>query len=388
MSIRDPEVLEALRDEPELLAIADAVTETQRTPRSSRRRVASRLAAVAALGVAILLAVLLWPSGGARSPILGRALAAIGDGPILHLVVRMPSGAELVDVHTGQTTMPAYDLESWSDRDLKRFHMIMRVDGRIVGEYLYPQDGGSGMTLGRVNPAYTAFWTGYRQALANGSAKIDAEGTLDGHDVYWLSFPALGNSPGRNQVAIARDTYEPLDFRYHVGERVLDNRILLARTEPFSESAFKRQTALPNPLSGTGTGSSTVQVGPVRPGGRAKPWLEARSSIAGVKLSAIHETETIANGRRSKGFELVYGTETSMRRSVLVDEAKHPDDPADWKGIPKGLMRISVGEASGTGGTSYSLWTGNVVVEGVYVTIQTGLGRAAVLEAARALRPA
>jgi hypothetical protein len=42
MSIRDPEVLEALREQPELLAIADAVTETQQLPRSSRRRVLSR----------------------------------------------------------------------------------------------------------------------------------------------------------------------------------------------------------------------------------------------------------------------------------------------------------------------------------------------------------
>ena len=37
MTIRDPEVLEALRDEPELLAIADAVVETQPSARHSRR---------------------------------------------------------------------------------------------------------------------------------------------------------------------------------------------------------------------------------------------------------------------------------------------------------------------------------------------------------------
>jgi hypothetical protein len=256
MTIRDPEVLETLRDEPELLAIADAVTVTGRLPRPSHRRVVSRAAPLVAVGAVALVVALLWPGTGGRSGILGRALAAIGNGPVLHLVVRMPVGEQLVDVKTGRTTVPSYEVESWSDRDFKRFHIIFRLDGRIVGEMLYPQDGLNGMSLTKVDPAYTALWTGYREALAEGSAKIEREGTLDGHRVYWLTFPGLGHTPARNEVAIDRKTYEPLDFRFHLGKRLLDQRVLLARTEPVSAAAFNRQTARPNPVSGFSHGSA------------------------------------------------------------------------------------------------------------------------------------
>ena len=112
MTIRDPEVLEALRDQPELLAIADAVEETQRPLRRTHRRVFTRAAVVVAVGAAALVAVLLWPSDGNRSPILERALAAIGDGPVLHVVTQVPSGQELVDLQTGRSTMPTFEIES------------------------------------------------------------------------------------------------------------------------------------------------------------------------------------------------------------------------------------------------------------------------------------
>src|SRR5919109_3430143 len=180
MSIRDPEVLEALSDEPELLAIADAVKDTQRAPRRSQRRALSRAAVLVLVGAAALLAVLLWPSGGGKNPILDRALAAIGNRPVLHLVVREPAGVELVDIHTGRTTMPTYVAESWADRKLKHFHMILRFDGRIVGEVL---EGANVLKLAKVDAAYTALWTGYRKALADGTAKIEREGTLYGHEV-------------------------------------------------------------------------------------------------------------------------------------------------------------------------------------------------------------
>src|SRR4030095_6956640 len=102
--IRDQEVLEALRGQPELLSIADAVTETQQPPRASRRRVLTRSAAVVAVGAAVLIAVLLWPSGGKRNPILERALAAIGDGPVMHVVLQTPSGFQLVELSGGRAS--------------------------------------------------------------------------------------------------------------------------------------------------------------------------------------------------------------------------------------------------------------------------------------------
>jgi hypothetical protein len=383
MTIRDPEVLEALRDEPELLALADAVTETQ-DHRPKRRRAVSRAAALAAVGVAALLAVLLWPSGGGRNLILDRALAAIGNGPVLHLVVRVPGGQELVSLQTGESTTPTFVIESWSDRKLKHFHTLFRQNGRIVAELLYPQDREPGLQTDTVDPSYTALWSGFRQALDSGKAKIVGRGSVYGHQVYWLRF----DSP-RNRVAVDRGTYKVVAFRFISDTgRHLDQRVLLARTEPYSGSAFKRLTSRPSPTSGATSHGSGVQVAPVGPSTRGKPWLRAGSTIAGLKLNDVQQTQSTTDGKTSNGFELVYGSEVGMRRSLTIEEAKHPGDPADWRGIHKGFMRLSVGEGAENDTEPYRIWTAYLVRHGVYVTITTGVSRAAVLEAARALKPA
>jgi hypothetical protein len=384
MTIRDPEVLDALRDEPELLAIADAVTETQPRPRVSHRRALSRSAGVVLVGAAALVAVLLWPSGGGRNPILDRALAAIGKGPVLHLVVQVPSGQELVDLRTARTIVPTFGIESWSDRNLKHFHWIFRQNGRIVAELLYPQDRDTNLHIGKIDPSYRALWTGFRQALDNRKAKIVGKGSVYGHPVYWLRF----SSP-RNEVAVDRRTYKVVAFR-SISEsgRHFDQRVLLARTEPLSASAFRRLTSRPNPLSGVTSHSSGVQVAPVRPSRPGKPWLRAGSTIAGLKLASVHQTQTTTDGKTTSGFELVYGSESGFRRSVTIDEAKHPDDPAEWKGIPRGFVRLTAGEGSEGNTPTYTIWTAYLIRHGVYVSITTAVSRAAVLEAARALRPA
>jgi len=388
MTIRDPEILEALFEEPELLAIADAVTETQRQPRRTHRRALSRAGALAAVGAAVLLAVLLWPSGSGRNGILDRALAAIGDGDVLHLVTRLPVGEELVNLRTGKTLVPTYEVESWSDRDSNRIHMIFRRNGEILGEFVFPEDSGSDVHIGTIDPAYAALWSGYRQALATGQAKIEGQGSLDGHSVYWLKFASRGT-----EVAIDRKTYEPLDFRTSTGSgRHLDSRVLLARTEPFSAAAFTRRTSKPSPFSSVGVGSSGsgVQAAPSTPGSgsSAKPWLQAGPAIAGVKLASVEQTQSITNGEASTGFELAYGPQDGLRRSVIIDESKHAAEPSGSKGIPDGFIRISRGEGSDESGASYPIWTGDLVVDGIYLSIQSGISRDAVLEAARALKPA
>lgn len=385
MSIRDPEVFEALRDEPELLAIADAVEETQRLPRSSRRRALSRSAVLVAVGAAALVAVLLWPSGGGRSPILDRALAAIGNEPVLHLVSRAPTGQELVNLKTGRTTLPMYEFESWSDRSLTRFHFLIRQNGRVVAEVSYPEDRTRDMHVDAPDAAYAAFWSGYRRALSSGKAKILSKGLLYGRPVYWLTF----SSP-RNEVAIDRRTYKPVAFRsISPSGRHLDTRVLLARTEPFSTSAFKRRTSLPNPLTGGGKiESSETRVFPPGQGSPGRPWLRAGSTIAALKLVAVNRTQTTSGRKTTHGFELVYGSQGDLRRSLTIDEARHPDELLRWEGIPKGFMRFSVGEGGESNRRPYKSWTGYLVRHGVYVSISTGVSRAAFFQAARALRPA
>ena len=385
MTIRDPEVLEALSERPELLAIADAVAETQRLPRRSHRRAFAPAAVVAAVGAAVLIALLLWPSGGQRNPILNRALAAIGDGPVLHLVVRVPAGQELVNLDTGRTIAPKMELESWSDRSLERFHVLIRENGQVVGEVLFPQDRTKDTHVYANDAAYTALWSGFHEALRSGKAKIVREGSVDGRPVYWLSFGSQ-----RDEVAVDRETYKPLVFRsISTAGRYTDSRVLLMRTEPFTAAAFERQSSAPNPLN-AGSSFSTGGSGPVSPGKTVRPWLRAGSTIAGLDFVDVSPTQTTTDGKTFDGFQLRYGSESGFggNDSLTIDEAKYPQDPAEWKGIPDGFMRLSTGEGSDQDNRAYTTWTANLVMNGVYVTITTGVSREAVLDAVRSLRPA
>ncbi|HSS80819.1 MAG TPA: hypothetical protein VLK24_06440 [Gaiellaceae bacterium] len=391
MTIRDEEVVELLHDEPELLAIADAVAETQARPRPTQARwFATRAGGALAVAAVVLIAVLLWPGGGGRPHgVLGKALAALGDGPVLHLVVRQPVGAELVELNGTRTIVPQYEMESWSDHDFKHSHMILRLNGRPLGEFIVPDDlKGSHATVGPIDPAYAALWTGYREALENGSAKVEREDRLYGRPVYWLRFPPSEASRAGSLVAIDRRTYSPLAFRYESAPgRYLEIRVLLARLEAYDPADFTRRTNVPNLLNGVTTSSGSASSGPVLPGGTGKPWLTAGPTVAGLPQTSVSPFMESSSGRSAHGFDVVYGSETGSQ-SLRISELKRPPDRSEWKGIPRGFVRVSEGESSGSDNKTTPLWTGNLVVDGVYVTIETGVSRDALLTAARSLRPA
>jgi hypothetical protein len=172
MTLRDVEVIELLADEPELLAIADAVSATQpRRPASKRRRVVVRGAIVVAAAVAAVVAVLAAPQshsgsvlgggpGDARAAaLLTRMQAAIGYGQIMHVVREGPAGTSYVDLKTGKRTPAALTEELWTNRHGFRLHLVVRVNGRVVGD-LRPGDRGVGVYQGPQTPAFLALWTG------------------------------------------------------------------------------------------------------------------------------------------------------------------------------------------------------------------------------------
>ena len=64
MSLRDREVLDLLRDEPELLAIADAVSDTQNRPRQLRPFRAVGAVALAVVAIFVLVLAAPWERGG------------------------------------------------------------------------------------------------------------------------------------------------------------------------------------------------------------------------------------------------------------------------------------------------------------------------------------
>jgi hypothetical protein len=391
MTIRDAEVIELLADKPELLAIADAVSATQRNPsRSTRRRVAARAGLVGAVAAAVIVAVLAWPQANSPGGVVGRALAAIGDGRVMHVVTESPSGIVYVNLKTGHRTAPIMREELWADRQLDHFHLVLSLDGRILGDMLFPQDAKNGTGLpSSSNPAFLALWTGYRAALKNGSATLAGRGTVLGHRVYWLAFkpPSPEPVPERIEVAVDAHTYKPILNRTYANGRHFDERVLVAKATAYNATDFKRRG--PSLLGGSGGSSTGASSGPPKPPALRAPWLTAGKTVAGLRLrgvSQFSEYTTVAGKRKSAhGIELTYGP--PQPSATTIDELLRLDDPRPWTGLPADSVRIEQGDERSDKGGAHPMWTGYLKKDGVYVTISTQKSERALLEIARALRP-
>ena len=221
MTIRDREVLEELREDPELLALADAVVETQRISRRFRPWGA---VTVVALAAALFLLVLAspWDRGGDRGSILDRALAAIpAGGPVSHLTIQLEEG-------DGHAFSPVTN-EAFYDKRRGLARVVSRNAGQTIADYTTRATEDEFTTF----PGLLAGAEYYREALASaamrrswardsgvvgpctgcGSRAVAASGAADRDRPGQL--PARRVSPARRPRGSLRDSRWPsLGFDY------------------------------------------------------------------------------------------------------------------------------------------------------------------------------
>lgn len=404
MTLRDTEVIELLADKPELLAIADAVSATQRKPvRRRRRPVVFRVAVVAAAVVAVAVAVLAAPSSRPVGGILGKALAAVGDGPILHVVTQLPPQGQYIDLQTGRRSVLRLREEFWTDRQLDHFHLVIVLNGRAIGDLLYPDDATKGVSPLTRNASYLALWTGYRTALSDGAATVVGRGTVDGRRVYWLAFkPSIQAPPQarvRNEVAVDARTYKPILYRSYVNGRRFDVRVFVVETLPYRPEEFKRRGPS---MAGTGSSEVSGSSEPINPSGPPpavrSPWLTAGDVVVGQKLTAVsRETFTSHDSGKTASFaglELTYGPFAADVRATTIEELRRPTDPGEWAYIPAGSIEVQHHTESSSSESlahprartiTRTVWTGLLRTHGLYITIRTPKGERALLEIARSL---
>jgi hypothetical protein len=435
MTIRDAEILDLLRDEPQLLAIADAVRATQKR----KARLPRQLLAVPAIALVLIVVALFAPWQSSNPSFFDRALAAVGDEPVLHVVTQetQPVSWQLVDLATGERSAPPLTIrtETWYDGERRLEHKITRTNGSVSDDELQtPQgvtnqggtvytcawiqahpieatrervscrlDGENGTVPHNVpepppviDPGLAGFLNGYQDALADGSAQRVGEGTVDGHHVIWLEMhlaqprpPGADRTPDpiEQRVAIDSETYRPIVVSqlhgggsYHVIE-----------IESVSREAADFSTPMPAPAenqisSGRVVASADISLDAAR-SVLDRPGLWAGQSIAGLQLTKItHDALRIGYARSSglepremDGLSLEYG---SGSNSLLLDETIGPSFAYGWPTPdtlwpvpPEGSVRIAPFD-----------W-GYLQRGGVYVRIMSPLGEDAVLAAARALEP-
>jgi hypothetical protein len=250
------------------------------------------------------------------------------------------------------------------------------------------------MTVGPVDPAFTALWGGYRKALEDGTAKRAGEGVAFGHRVYWLRFsPADAKSAG-SEVAVDAETFKPIVWRVdNGGPQPVDQHIVLAETTDLASADFTRRgpdPSLGELFSSSGSSGSLSTDGAPPSTTVPKGWLSAGAEADGHKLAAVlPQTVTTDDKKTIHGFQLVYGDldhGLGARGATTVDELSQPDYPEMWARIPAGVVRIEQGQSSGSNGDHLE-WMGYLVKDNRYITITTRRGEQALVEIARSLRP-
>lgn len=438
--LRDPELLELLSDEPELLAILDAYAVTQaeewqaaaarRRRRFKPNRPVARRGLAAAAGVAIVTAVALLPARlGSDVSIVEHALAGVSTGPVLHAALEVPAdditqapgpvSFTVIDPESGRERQASVTVELWYDANRGLLRLLQRNEGAVTWELLETragiQDSRGGIFPGAgspsLDPALPAFFEGYKQALRNESATIAGRGTVDGRDVQWLRFPPSGAGRPPQEVAVDSETYRPLLLRAvcpGCSPQPPVYRILTL--ESVDEGAANFSPPAPRGGQRVAAYSGERQTIAIT---EARSALGARALWAGpvvgeMKLNLVQVVRPSSHSGtpptdanvidRGVGLQLVYSMSGSLE---TADEVLTVSESADYEFVFSGFnfnnaeagqpLTRSGGAVPPDGAvalssTQPSHWTAQLRRDGLFVEVN-GPTREVVLEAVDALKP-
>ena len=418
-AFHDPELVDDFQSDPDLLAIADAIAATQTPPRRlprSRSRIVAGLAASAAVAVALTLTLVL-SSGGAG--IVDRALAAIGDGPVVHAVIEQPTGGTLIDLQTRTRTPLTEQIEVWYDQSRGLLHTLVRIDGQLTDDTLETPSGGvsnggpvydcawiaqhpleatklriscnaNGQNgtvphtiprpLPTLDPALADFVDGYRTALQRGAAKQVGTGTINGRSVIWLQLHLDGGQTER--VALDEQTLRPI--RVEQDHNGAGSSYDISSIETLSSGNFvEPKPSPPQPSAGEVSQRDPIpfnQVETILPGA-----LWAGQSVDGLTLTQVTSDQLTTSYPLGSGLSPEHGAGVQIHYGqgpanyVYLYESAKPEMAYEWGfvrggGPPEGSLYLA-----GSG-------LGFLINQGAYITVQAS-NQQLVLDAVHALQP-
>lgn len=403
------EILERIVPEPARQADWDAVLRDARPSRA--RRAAPRVAILAAVvALAALFAVAPW-RGAEQSGILDRALAAVGNGPVLHVVLRFDPGVTRVDLKTAKR-QPLYgETEFWYDADRGLLHEIRRFGGIVQYEWVSrrkepPPELGVLAVVSRE----------YRHALEAGTARVTGQDAIDGVRVYWITVPSGRGDGWVWQVAVSRATFEPVlirskfEGRLGASERVLRLQRMGTGDADLDEAEVTSSptidpSANSRNAAGSESGNVRIPLGQVaKTLGQTPLWLGREH--AGLPLADYADRLYVrppGGEVQTSGISLHYEKPVNNpdvspgRWAISIVESTDPDN-LPWWTMPgvlrEGSILVHRNSAFEKLSTPIAMYGGSLVRDGVYISIEAfGYGaksivdEKSVLGAARALRP-
>jgi hypothetical protein len=378
----------------DVLARADTIERTTSlAPMRRRRRPLILAFATAVLAAAAVSLVLVSPWSGGPG-LMQQALAALGSGRYLHLVLESPtSSVSWIDLASG-----------------KRHPVLTRV------EWVYDTKTGAydsrGLSGGFVmegatmpDPVVSRFATGYRTALANGEARVVGDAIVGDVKATIIRFAIrLGTDRpvGYEDIAVSVTTRKPLQVAWRsldargksVGRRDVQRVVSIGTTD--ARPRLPKASPSPSVVSFV-TDVRPVTIGTAKAAfGHTSVW--PGSTVAGATLSSIRlqrVTTSIAlpsSISRTLVLRLDY---RAAQGALVVEEAPNAKRsygswPAtlgtrgplsaagravlwcDWCGAPSGSPRVT--------------WHAQLRTSGLYVDIRS-TNRSLVIAAARALVP-
>jgi hypothetical protein len=414
----DSELLDLLRDRPDLLRIAASISETRPVARRRRGLVGiAVVATLAAVGVAFALVVSL---SGRGPSLVDRALAAVGTEPVIHAVVEYSSPNDVVvNLATGKSHERVHATEYWYDPVRSLLHTRLTTDGRMLTEIVETPTGSDsdlghypGGLAAQLDPALAGFVTHYREALASGEAKVVGHEEVDGRDVTLLRI-TLGHGESED-VGIDSATDRPLFFRANprpgvgIVGKIPTWQVATIESLPRDRSYFAkpaRSAARPTG-GGSGNAQEVTQAQAANALERPALWVGARFNnlpLARVELQRVQTQYT--DGSKHDGDKLAFtygdlGPTERLRASepwLIVGEAASVaasyqlgfndggDPPA-----PEGSIVLEGNSIFAVPGQpaapERAEWTGKLIRNGMYIELSAP-SRDLVLAAARALEP-
>jgi hypothetical protein len=329
--------------------------------RSQRKAWVLRVSVVAAAVAVALAAALVSPFEDEQpTGVIGRALAAIGEGPVLHVVFRGAYGASFIELASGEVAPAHSEVEVWFDPE-RGAHYISRLGDAVADERM--------IASAELDDPQVAFYRAlaarYREHLESGAAREVARGRVGGRSVVWIRLRTEWRPDRQDsrlhlhaqEVAIDRETYEPVFVRQTLdgkpiaswpGDHIRELELLPAGEGDFEGGSSASPEAI---LFGQRFGSGLDRAGleHLIPGGGV--W--AGPTIAGLPFADARElvmtsrTGPTAPRNRTVAASLFYGRlsqghRDASKRHVVIEQARK--FPPGWGWAPKGIA-IPAGSA-------------------------------------------
>jgi hypothetical protein len=228
--------------------------------------------------------------------VLDRALAATGEGQVLHLVYEGELPRTLVDLETGERTELRSQHEVWFDpqaglRETETFDGVVQFD-TVLGSQEVPEHATS---------IYSSLGAGYREALESGKAEVVGEDTVDGTAVYWIRIE------DSHDVAVSRDTFEPTYIRVTQNGTPALTRIVTYETVESGSAPLDAEETAPGLQDVTTAYGAEIDLADAASLlGREPVW--AGSSLHGFPLDSVRSLSLPTADGAVPGLSLVYGS--------------------------------------------------------------------------------